>query len=529
MTNVKELKLQKKQINEERVHKELCIHFNVDDIYFYSGFKLLKIYTNDLGSISISDHKMSISNFEKLFKTITGYKKEIWETYLRWVTKEKFIARNITVSFDYCIFEEDGTPREDISKFTKQGNIDKPVINRMYKQWQKKGLYSLDRFSGLLRCYAPAKPLIINRNEKMKELLQIILGDNYEIFMNYIALLVCENRREMARPTLVLTGVRGTGKNFIVETFIKNIMNDVVVTSLPPNYQIFTGYAKKKFVYLDETEVDIDRNALGVMVKKFSGSKTVSINQKREKVYDIENRMFFAVMSNARPFNIKEMPDSDADNQFFVINLKLPLNRNEEFVAFREENGSELSNFIKESAGFFVKDELIPRYIKIKKRYTNSYRYGFPIPVTRQLKNWNSMSALSYEFEIDNIIHELYSMKVYDISCKFQRSEQNKIEDLVYFFRENNFLSTYLLKNYARVERSNISIKKISSYVAEQPYVLGNRTTSVNNMSIRGFDVDRDVFKTFMKIDEKNKKEAEKEDRKKKKEISKMDSMDMDL
>lgn len=481
--------------NNEMLHKAICEHLRIDDIYYYQGVRFFKYHVTD-ENISISDNKTGVSQFKALMIQVLGITKDLFNNYMKWLTGTRFLAVKWKPEFYSHLFEENFTLRPDIknSGLSVNSNPDD-----LYECWLREKSYRIDRFAGVLQCYTPAKPLIENNNDDMLELLEIILGTETDVFLNYLSFLILENRTELARPTLMLTGVRGAGKNLLVETIISNMLNQHLIGPLPPNYMQFTGFYEKKFVFLDEQELDVDRVILGQMVKKFSGSKNVSINKKRDQSYKAVNKIFFAVMANARPFNIREMPDSPEDNQFLLVHFTRQLNADERFKEFREKHGSELSHFVKKSAGYFIKDVLIPRYRQLKQEYQNNCRYGFPIPITKKLEDWNKMSSYNYELELDDMIADLYQLDIEDLLANFSTPKHDTYRACIIKLRQDNFISNTLLRDYAIARRISFSLAKINNYVREQEYIIASDVQSVRGRSNRGFQIDKELFDKYVR------------------------------
>ena len=430
---VKEIEL------NEAIYNEAC---NIlGQIYHYNGLVSLGFSIND-GHYELGRNKITDPDLNSLFD------KESIKRLRSYVNSHKRFRNNPYAYVEMFLFNNDGT------------------LNKAYKKVEDchKVQYDVDLRSGRITLFRPYPKIKGKEGEKVKELVRIIC--NYddkmvEAVLRFMAFLVFEHGiGKSGRPSLILYGDRGTGKNFLVEHIINRMIPSMSIP-LPSNFMQFNGFVEKKFIYLDENELQENMGALSRLAKRLSGGIEEAVNKKGQQVYNRKINTHFCVLSNKQPIRIEERPLNEGMNQWIVLKMQRPLQKDPYFIDFCNENGPDLSPWIEDNIGSFMFDVLLPIYKETKAKYTN-YRYGFPIPINEALNELISLSIHTYESESLNILAELMYNSVEDYINMFENvSNKKKLIELIKWFKEDGFFAYPLRDALCTIRRCQISNAKL--------------------------------------------------------------------
>lgn len=316
--------------------------------------------------------------------------------------------------------------------------------------------------SGRIDVYVPYPPVVDDNYLTIQTIIEIITGEDYELFMNFAAQYAFEDRTGLGRPVLVLRGKRGTGKGFLVEKIISNIMFSMA-TPLPKNFKKFDGFRESKFIYRDESEGDINVYEMGQFAKELSGSDVASVNKKNKEAYKVDCSSYFCVMTNDKGVHITEKPEDDANNQWVVLNLNTVLNKNKTFKAILEQHNYNLKRFIDRNIGAWIIKVLLPWYEE--NLLTKPYgRYGFRIPISDKVIELCRISESDIENDVYNFVEKFFS--IYDeenfkILCEMSEQKEELLQDF------KRLKGSYLLTNQLRTFYCSITHTKQSSFVKQ--------------------------------------------------------------
>ncbi len=286
-----------------------------------------------------------------------------------------------------------------------------------------------------------AKPNKVNP-EALKALLKIIFykPEHYKTFLDFTALFAFENRYGKSKPTLVLYGDRNTGKNVAVEHFLGAIYPNTT-TPVPPNYEQFQEYAQNnKLAIFDETGEDSNKarslTKIGLFLKQQSGTRYNSVNIKNSREKNIESGVYYAVMSNEIPISVKEMPNSDDNNQW--IALKLKESKAFELGMWKDKylkgtDNNDISDFVQDHIGHFIQNDLFTHYCNLKiEGKTKNWRYGMSVPVNQESKELYDQSEPGWQVKIKRFIKDLVNGDIPTCIDNDFLSEEHRFQCLLF-------------------------------------------------------------------------------------------------
>jgi hypothetical protein len=288
--------------------------------------------------------------------------------------------------------------------------------------------------------------------------LSIIFRDKTDLIKQWFAQVVFERRILRAKPTLILWGTRGAGKNFFLERIVMSVMNSMM-QKLGTNWREYNSFAQYRIAYIDETENSMDIDDLSSLSKSISGTVVSDINIKNVQNFQVLNECNFVVLSNRKPIQITEMPNNDKNNQWLVVEMMQDLTVNEDFTAFQEKHGADLSDFIERNIGAYIRKVLLPLYQNMMIDEDN--RYGFRIPITDSVMKLVVVSSGSLSNEVDMALEMMQSSSEVELRRRFILTNPD-IDNIVKHF------SIFKMKNII----SNELIIALSNLLKVRPAVM---------------------------------------------------------
>ena len=471
----------------EDIYKELCKRIK-GSIYSWEHFKILRMYKQH-GSYCVDWDRFSTNDMRMYFPEIS-LRREM-HTYIK--DNKSFLAPP-TVQTNSYVYDDEGNMRDDL----------KGEIDNIYKS-----SYNVDLSSGTVNINSALPKRKMSNNKAFEELLYFCANEdetNVEMIKNFMTQLAFVHRRK-GRPTLVLQGVRGSGKNLLVEGILRQIYpNDT--RCMPSNYDSFSSYTKNKLVYLDETRNYGDLQLFD-LCKQMSGAEFVSFNQKHINEKEIKSKTYMVLMSNDLSLKIPyhERPIDEYNNQWMVITYTKAIHNSEKFVSFvhRWGVGGDLQQFIDNHIGCYLYEVLLPHYKKTMHRKPASIvgRYGFPIPITEGLKAMFESNRSEIDTESEIVLEFLLHSSKDDIRKKINTAPDNKTLWSHYLtFLETQFISNRLLvfvRDFNRIKASPHNIKR---QMEKRSFIIKNAIMRIDAKSSRGFILNMDNVAKIFKMEE---------------------------
>jgi len=336
--------------------------------------------------------------------------------------------------------------------------------------------------SGECRVWHPYPKVDKKDNQFFEELLTILFPNNEKraTIKKYLAQTYLEYRKQ-ARPTTVFFGERGSGKSMFFNLFYKQVFPSIS-TQIPTNFKDFNGFLKNTFIIVEESQdSSVDIKVLGNLIKKWSGSSCISINEKNEKAYDCPFAANFFIASNQKPIHLTELVTDPNNNQYLVVNFEKSIAKEiKEFMV--KHNVTNLESSVKERIGYYIKTELASVYMEIlEARKNNHYRYGFPIPIDADVLKLSEMS----ETQIDNGVSYLLQEKLWTI-------EQGEVEseDLLTKYQKDGFLANQLLIEACNLfNLKSITYNNTRGWLDKQSIKWETVSKKINNKVYRGVQI----------------------------------------
>jgi len=337
--------------------------------------------------------------------------------------------------------------------------------------------------SGECRVWHPYPEVVRKDNQFFEELLTILFPDNEKraTIKKYLAQTHLEYRTQ-ARPTAVFFGERGSGKSMFFNLFFKLVFPGIS-TQIPTNFKDFNGFLKNTFIIVEESQDEsVDLKTLGSLIKKWSGSSYVSINEKNEKVYDCPFAANFFIASNQKPIHLTELVTDPNNNQYLVVHFKN--NIAEEIKAFmKNQEIDNLEYAVKERIGYYIETELTDVYTEIlENRKVNHCRYGFPIPIDADVLKLSELS----ETQIDNGVSYLLQEKLWTVDA----GEVCGSEELLTRYQKDGFLANQLLLEACDVFKlRSITYNNTRGWLDKQSIKWETVSKKINGNTYRGVQI----------------------------------------
>jgi len=374
---------------------------------------------------------------------------------------------------------------------TTSGVFNKGINKKNVLQFMNKddAVYANLRNGQVIYNYGYPK-VIDDKVEKFDELLNIIFKSKTNLVKRWMAQIIFERRIMRSKPTLVIYGVRGSGKNFFVEQIMGRIMSPMMCP-VGMNWTSFNGFMRNRLVYLDENEADMDIKTVSQFAKKISGSNIIDINIKNLSNYRHMNECNLVLLANRKPVNITEVPHSEKNNQWIVVNMREALSTNNSFRAFCDENGNDLSHFIEKNIGAYIREVLLPLYYEYMG--SEEYRYGFPIPVDDDVISLVNLSYNNITDSIDNIMDTLVMFNYNEFRQKFKLESDPVHEELLIAFQKQGFLSNEVMTILSN--KMNMEFSKLAKAFRASPYYKKPTFKKVRGKTRRGMLIDLMSYK----------------------------------
>jgi hypothetical protein len=285
-----------------------------------------------------------------------------------------------------------------------------------FDEWTRRAStmsWSYDPETYSYNCYIPLIKRNKSNNELINKYLELTFKDDLESIMDYVSLYAFENRYEISRPTLLLSGDRGTGKNTFLESLVGQIYYGVSQEiTFGDN---FTEWMDAKLAYIGEiTEGTHRTDVLWDWSKRISGQGVNKVNTKNKSKVEMSNGIYFVMLTNEiKPFHIKDPIVDDSQNQMLVVKMI----KNSETTKQVEKMILEINklgyygfmDFMKDHLGHWIYTDLFEHYKKLKLRIKNRpYRYGMPVPITKGLKEIIQLSVTGSDYAIIKCIEDLF-------------------------------------------------------------------------------------------------------------------------
>jgi hypothetical protein len=364
---------------------------------------------------------------------------------------------------------------EAVNKETKQEYYNHLVTNKHLHRLNRidnigdisvdESTFEFDKFSGNILVKIKAMPARIQDNHFIESYLESVFGQYKDFIKQWLAVYTYTNYIKL--PTLILTGDRGVGKNTFAES-IQDIFPALseIAKDLEGD---FNPFAEKKLLIIDESASN--GKLQYQLLKKFSGQKTLEVNNKYVRQYQVRNNLNIIFLSNDElPIYVArdEIPTDTRNNQFFVYHMK-------PHVGF----DATLQDRIIARLGHYVRTELKKVFDSLN---LDKYRYAIDVPITpEELKLFNN-SVTDIEAEADRIIEYIethigdptwwcikFANKGLLPSSFFddtiQNSRVNKVK-VIQNLQKRGYLTNDPVKRYQQVEKQRPYAYKLGPKVS---------------------------------------------------------------
>jgi len=388
------------------IYEKVCHLMNFpNDILYYTGTYQTIYIKQDAVDIS-----MEIINYNKsdihalLTEEERGYMLRYMLRHRRFLSKP-FISK-------YCYLAEENKSSE--SGFTMRTDLENLSTPDLYNSITRAEVFT-NYFTGEFKCFVPLNQInsASNYNQQINDVLRIIFPEDEErkTIKDFMALYAFENRYGKARPTLIMNGVRGTGKNLFADIILASIYRGQT-TALPSNFKTFNGFLENKCVVIDEQTKLGGNDPLYLYdyIKRLSGSRFAAINEKNKGVKTVLTGTYIIICTNEQPLRIRDAIDSPSNNQFIVIRAKnSKVEALEKYKLEVQKLGfSAYEDFFNYAMGYYVMTELFDVYKQMKlESKTKAFRYGMEIPIFEGLKHMMAQSVTSQDKEMIQSIEDL--------------------------------------------------------------------------------------------------------------------------
>lgn len=459
----------------------------VGPVYHYNGLATYVITKDGVGS-----YKLAVNNIKETeLRVLVG--KDAVRPLLAYIMENKRFSSKPYLQTQQWVWDDAGTMRPDLT--------DETLLVAMHQARAQ-----VDLGNGSITVFAPYPHPIDDNNADVDRLLGIILRDQGRVllFKQFLAQMLFEQRINLSgRPSMIMWGERNAGKGLLVETFIRQMMPHMC-SPVPKDWANFNNFQRYKFIYLDESEAnDLDLSAIYVLAKRLSGGKVDMVGGKFQEKEQTRMCNYFCAISNNKPLHMKDVPTSDSDNQWIAFKFADKLDSDQDFTEFRQKHGADLNEFVRRSAGNYVRSVLLPLYTEFAPRYRRTHRYGFPIPITSDLRELFEMSETMGDTAFWGIMQDLEAMSSDDFRRLVEgRSQPYSLLDHFREYKETGFLSSSMISffNMLRGSGRDLTMKKVKEIVGkskiEAPRPISYR--SIGSTTCRGVKIDRDAYKALL-------------------------------
>jgi len=331
-------------------------------------------------------------------------------------------------------------------------------------------------------------------------LLELLEKDEtaFQFFLDFLAQYTYEYRVNANKCTVVLTGVRGSGKNTIAENIIGSIFktNEVIKRDKKIDNTQFTNLFSRKLALFDETEMN--NYELEDLLKAMSGATTIKV---RELYENSRQHLIYAygfVLSNSRSvINITDRINDVRNNQFYVKHLSTPL--------VRKLPKTIVDNlYIKQNLRCFIEYTLKNRYQENLGKF-RGYRYGIPVPITDELtKSFKGKTKNTYH----NIAVKLRNVE--DFLLDMVSEDKVRLDDISYkqlvilphlwLLVNKKVLTSSLAYKIMSNERVSASVfeNTLRSLNTEADYEVTTKRVTIGKRQYRGYSINHTIIQHIL-------------------------------
>ena len=348
--------------------------------------------------------------------------------------------------------------------------------------------------------YAFERDAKIAASELETTIFKILENDDvaFNFFMDWMAQYVCEYRIKANKCSIILTGVRGSGKNTLIESIVGAMFQTREVNKRDKNIDStqFGDLFTTKLALLDETELDNEK--IEDMLKAASGGEAIKIRRLYANAFHHQPYGYGVVLSNnRRVLNLTDTEIHAADNQFFNKHLEHPLRAKLPHIVDEV--------YITKRLRAFIDFTLIPRYLKHIKGNPRNYRYGILVPVTaenvqsRKIKDKNvyTTSAAS----IENFEELYWDLPISNNVLRTKDLNTAQVTLIPHFYAlfVKGVVSTQLLKVLERSTKThrNTTLNAFLSKNKQLGFKLEDTKTMVDGRYMRGFTLSDEILQAF--------------------------------
>lgn len=377
-----------------------------DELYYYNGIKSYKIdYNNTTFDFRLLKASYSKDAVKAMLAPDGGSGSKEYNLLLNWMfANRNFHGEPFMVRHAFLTRE---------SKASEQGFFWREgLTNENWIEESQKVRVEYNTQSGTIKVYTPICKVNKSYNSAINKMFEIIFDDPAELksFKQLLALFTFEDRGGLARPTFIMFGARGSGKNLLSEYVFAGVFPGQT-KPIAINSESFSGYLENKGVIIDENaKKKEDLEAQYEFIKQTSGQRFASVNKKQVEAYNVLNTSYMFILANNQPLHIKDEIKSSKENQFLVFYVDR--SKTEEFGEFKaeiaEQGYVDISDLIDKCLGHYITTELFDIYKELKLECKQeNYRYGMDVPLTAGLKAIKDMSVSIKQTYVDQVFYDL--------------------------------------------------------------------------------------------------------------------------
>lgn len=321
----------------------------------------------------------------------------------------------------------------------------------------------------------------------------------FTFFMDWMAQYVCEYRIKANKCSIILTGVRGSGKNTLIESIVGAMFQTREINKRDKNIDNtqFGDLFTTKLALLDETELDNEK--IEDMLKAASGGEAIKVRKLYANAHHHQPYGYGVVLSNnRRVVNLTDTEMFAADNQFFNKHLIHPLRSKLQVVADE--------NYINRRLRAFIDFTLIPRYLKKIKGNKNNYRYGILVPITkenvqsRKIKDRNAYTASGAN--IENFEEHYWDLPISN-NTVLRVKDLNRLQVALiphfYALFNKNVMSSQLIKILSKSTKMhrNTTLNAFLSKNTDMDFKLKETKIMVAGRYMRGYVLSNEIMEAY--------------------------------
>jgi len=310
-------------------------------------------------------------------------------------------------------------------------------------------------------CYVPLIRRISADNKTINHYLKMTFGDDIPAIMDWMALYAFENRYEISRPTLLLQGERGSGKNTFIEAMVSQIYSRV---TSEVTFDNFTEFYDSKLVYVGEISKELHKPIqLWDFSKQISGQAISVANNKYGSKSNVVNGVFFVMMTNEpKPFHIKDPITNPDDNQMLVVRMDRSDITDEAVKKFKIDLNKKgyltIAEFFADNLGHWVYTDLFTHYKDLRKRIKNRpCRYGMPVPITKSLIDIMQLSISGNEAGMMKCIEDLFYQNSMHYGLSDEEEQMFKMFSAGTASGLKGFLPASIIGKMSKIDRFDIN------------------------------------------------------------------------